>query len=404
MKMKTLSVSEVNHYMKRLLQADPLLNHLSVKGEISNYKANPAGYAFFTLKDAESKISCVIFSNRMNGLAFIPENGMAVTVKGNISLYEKSGVYQIYVNEMEPSGTGDLFRKFEELKIKLGKKGYFSQQQKKELPFFPKKIAIVTSSSGAALRDVLNVAKRRNKTTMLYIYPSLVQGIHAAENLAENIRLANCSSNGYDLIILTRGGGSIEELWAFNEEVLCEAIHISDIPVVSAVGHETDFTISDFTSDFRAPTPSAAAELCLPDTAKLTESIESLYAYLERNILRKFEYLQNELLASSPKGLAKKLSWRFENERKDLQYLNAAMYTSMEHALSKRQEEARGILEALNRANPDSILRKGYAIVYNESEKVVSSVEDVNLNECVTVVVKNGKIKSRITSLKKEMR
>ncbi len=404
MKMKTLSVSEVNRYMKRLLQADPLLNHLSVKGEISNYKANPAGYAFFTLKDAESKISCVIFSNRMNRLAFIPENGMAVTVKGNISLYEKTGVYQIYVNEMEPSGTGDLFRKFEELKIKLEKKGYFSEQQKKKLPFFPEKIAIVTSSSGAALRDVLNVAKRRNKTTRLYIYPSLVQGIHAAENLAKNIRLANCSSNDYDLIILTRGGGSIEELWAFNEEVLSDAIHLSDIPVVSAVGHETDFTISDFTSDFRAPTPSAAAELCLPDTTKLIESIESLYAYLERNILGKFKYLQNELHASSPKGMAKKLSWRFENEKKDLQYLYAAMHTSMEHVLSKREEEARGILESLNRANPDSILRKGYAIVYNESDKVVSSVEDVNLNECVTVVVKNGKIKSKITSLTKEMR
>ncbi len=401
MKMKTFSVSEINRYMKRILQSDPLLGHLSVKGEISNYKANPAGYAFFTLKDAESRISCVIFSNRMKNLSFVPENGMAVTVMGSISLYEKSGVYQIYVNDMEPSGTGDLFRKFEELKKSLHAKGYFDEKSKKNIPPFPEKIAIITSASGAALRDILKVAHRRNKTTSLYIYPSLVQGIHAAVNMAENIRLANSSPNEYDMIILARGGGSIEELWAFNEEVLADAIHMSSIPVVSAVGHETDFTISDFTSDFRAPTPSAAAELCLPETGAISETLESYEKYMKISMLNRFSMMQNVLDENSPARMNRKLFWRIENEKKDLQYMFAALNSSLAHSLSRLEEEASSTFESLNRANPDSILRKGYAIVYNESEKVVSGIDDVNLNESITIAVKNGKIKSRVTSLKK---
>ena len=401
MKMKTFSVSEINRYIKRILQSDPLLGHLSVKGEISNYKANPAGYAFFTLKDAESKISCVIFSNRMKNLSFEPENGMAVTVMGSISLYEKSGVYQIYVNDMEPSGTGDLFRKFEELKKSLHAKGYFDEKSKKNIPPFPEKIAIITSASGAALMDILKVADRRNKTTSLYIYPSLVQGIHAAGNIAENIRLANSSPNEYDMIILARGGGSIEELWAFNEEVLADAIHMSNIPVVSAVGHETDFTISDFTSDFRAPTPSAAAELCLPETSAISETLDSYEKYMKKNMLNRFSTMQNGLDENSPARMNRKLFWRIENEKKDLQYMFAALNSSLAHSLSRLEEEASSTFESLNRANPDSILRKGYAIVYNESEKVVSGIDDVNLNESITIAVKNGKIKSRVTSLKK---
>ena len=403
MKLKTFSVSEVNRYMKRILQADPLLGNLAVKGEISNYKANPAGYAFFTLKDAESRISCVIFSNRMKNLTFKPENGMAVTVRGSISLYEKSGVYQIYVNNMEPSGTGDLFRKFEDLKKNLHAKGYFDEKSKKNVPPFPEKIAIITSAGGAALRDILNVANRRNKTTSLYIYPSLVQGVHAAGNIAEKVRLANSSSNEYDIIILARGGGSIEELWAFNEEVLADAIHMSSIPVVSAVGHETDFTISDFTSDFRAPTPSAAAELCLPETSGLLETMESLEKHMKRNLSGRFTMLQKKLDENSPAKINKKLFWRIESEKKDLQYLFASLSSSLDYSLSKLEEEASSTLESLNRANPDSILRKGYAIVYNEAEKVVSGIDNVNLNESITIAVKNGKIKSRVTSLKKEI-
>jgi len=402
-KLKTFSVSEVNRYMKRILQADPLLGNLAVKGEISNYKANPAGYAFFTLKDAESRISCVIFSNRMKNLTFKPENGMAVTVRGSISLYEKSGVYQIYVNNMEPSGTGDLFRKFEDLKKNLHAKGYFDEKSKKNVPPFPEKIAIITSAGGAALRDILNVANRRNKTTSLYIYPSLVQGVHAAGNIAEKVRLANSSSNEYDIIILARGGGSIEELWAFNEEVLADAIHMSGIPVVSAVGHETDFTISDFTSDFRAPTPSAAAELCLPETSGLLETMESLEKHMKRNLSGRFTMLQKKLDENSPAKINKKLFWRIESEKKDLQYLFASLSSSLDYSLSKLEEEASSTLESLNRANPDSILRKGYAIVYNEAEKVVSGIDNVNLNESITIAVKNGKIKSRVTSLKKEI-
>jgi len=402
-KLKTFSVSEVNRYMKRILQADPLLGNLAVKGEISNYKVNPAGYAFFTLKDAESRISCVIFSNRMKNLTFKPENGMAVTVRGSISLYEKSGVYQIYVNNMEPSGTGDLFRKFEDLKKNLHAKGYFDEKSKKIVPPFPEKIAIITSAGGAALRDILNVANRRNKTTSLYIYPSLVQGVHAAGNIAEKVRLANSSSNEYDIIILARGGGSIEELWAFNEEVLADAIHMSGIPVVSAVGHETDFTISDFTSDFRAPTPSAAAELCLPETSGLLETMESLEKHMKRNLSGRFTMLQKKLDENSPAKINKKLFWRIESEKKDLQYLFASLSSSLDYSLSKLEEEASSTLESLNRANPDSILRKGYAIVYNEAEKVVSGIDNVNLNESITIAVKNGKIKSRVTSLKKEI-
>jgi len=203
------------------------------------------------------------------------------------------------------------------------------------------------------------------------------------------------------MIILARGGGSIEELWAFNEEILADAIHMSNIPVVSAVGHETDFTISDFTSDFRAPTPSAAAELCLPETGAISETLESYEKYMKINMLNRFSMMQNVLDENSPSRMNKKLFWRIENKKKDIQYLFASMNSSLEHSLTRLEEEAAATFESLNRANPDSILRKGYAIVYNESEKVVSGIDDVNLNESITIAVKNGKIKSKVTSLNK---
>lgn len=402
MKIRTLTVTEVNRYLKRLLQSDPLMNHLSVVGEISNYNANSAGYAFFTLKDTESRISCVIFFNQVKRLAFSPENGMEVTVKGNISLYEKSGVYQIYVKEMEPVGIGDLHAKFENLKQKLKEKGYFENERKKPLPPFPKRIALVTSSSGAALHDILTVARRRNRNADFYIYPSLVQGIHASKDLAANIERANASDLGFDIIILARGGGSFEELWPFNEEKLADAIFLSKIPVVSAIGHETDFTLSDFTADFRAPTPSAAAELCLPDSAQLMETLEAKRLDLARRMENRLLNLHAELENGSPIRLKGRLSGFFESSKRELLYLYAALNNAWEHELSDRAKSIESFKDLLNLVHPDSILKKGYAIVYNESQGVVSNIDSVNIDEILTIVVKNGKINSRVTAVHRE--
>ena len=388
--------------MKTSLPSDPLLNHLPVKGELSNYKANPAGYAFFTLKDPESRISCVLFQTQARRLGFEPENGMEVLIRGNVSLYEKSGVYQIYVQDMEPAGLGDLHQRFEALKRELKAKGYFDPEKKKALPFFPKRIALVTSETGAAIRDILAVARRRNHCADFYLYPSRVQGAHAAGDLADSIRLANASPNGYDLIILSRGGGSLEELWPFNEEVLSDAIHASAIPVVSAVGHETDFTISDFTADFRAPTPSAAAELCLPDTEELNRRIQRLQEELKARIERELGRRRDRLAGLSPSRTRPLLLSRLEQAKLEVQHLYAHMGMLMDQTLSDRAVKLEGLLESIRRNHPETILQKGYAIVYTESEQIVSDVRQVSENQLLTIAVKNGKINSRVTAIDKE--
>jgi exodeoxyribonuclease VII large subunit len=274
---RVFTVTEINNYIKYLMQNDMLLSHLYVKGEISNFKHHTSGHAYFTLKDADSRIKCVMFKGSASKLKFVPEDGCAVILRGYFSIYERDGQYQLYVEDMIPEGTGSLYKAYEQLKKKLSELGYFDEAKKKKLPFMPQTVGIVTSPTGAAVRDIISIIKRRCPCINIYLYPVQVQGAGAEKEIAEGIRYFNTKGN-VDVMIIGRGGGSIEELWAFNEEIVAKAIYESSIPVISAVGHETDFTIADFTADLRAATPSAAAELAVPDKQSLMSKV-SQYQY-----------------------------------------------------------------------------------------------------------------------------
>ncbi len=258
MYIKTLSVSSLNSYVKKMIDADFILNNLNIKGEISNFKMHSSGHLYFSLKDENSKINCIMFKTYANNLNFKPKDGESVIIKGKVSVYEKDGAYQLYCYEMKQEGIGELYLAFQDLKNKLEKQGLFELKHKRPIPRFPKRIGIITSPTGAAVRDIIHVSRRRNKSIELLLYPALVQGENASEDIIRGLDLLNKIEN-IDVIILARGGGSIEELWAFNNEKLANAIFNSKKPVITGVGHETDFTIADFVSDMRAPTPSAAA-------------------------------------------------------------------------------------------------------------------------------------------------
>lgn len=256
-----LSVSALTKYIKRKFDADPHLQNVYIKGEISNFKQHTSGHMYFTLKDEKARLLSVMFAANNKGMKFLPENGMKVLVKGDISLYEASGQYQLYVKSMAPDGVGDLYLAYEQLKKKLEATGLFLAEHKKTIPLYPKSVGVITSPTGLALRDILTTIKRRYPIAKIIVYPALVQGNNAAKSIAQAITMANSRAES-DVLIVGRGGGSIEELWAFNEEIVAESIYDSDIPIISAVGHETDFTIADFVADMRAPTPTGADGAC----------------------------------------------------------------------------------------------------------------------------------------------
>ena len=283
--MAVITVSQLNNYVKRYFDANSALASLWIKGEISNFKLHSSGHIYMTLKDSGATLKCVMFSSNVQRLKFRPDNGMKVVAMGRVSVYERDGVYQLYVEQLIPDGMGELYAAYEQLKEALELAGYFDASAKKTIPSYPEKIGIVTSPQGAALKDMLNILNRRYPLAEIYVYPALVQGVGAASTIAEGIEYFN-NDCIVDTIIIGRGGGSIEDLWAFNERVVADAIFASVVPVISAVGHETDFTIADFVADLRAPTPSAAAELAVPDINELT-------AYLEHSKSRMFNALNS---------------------------------------------------------------------------------------------------------------
>ena len=292
---EVFSVSQINAYAKNLLENQPELQNIWVEGEISNYRRQYSGHLYFSLKDEKSSIRCVMFSSRAKFLPFEPENDMKVMVKASVSIYERDGQFQLYLNRMEPLGVGSLALAFEQLRNRLSEEGLFDSDKKKLLPFLPKTVGVVTSPTGAAVHDIISVISRRNPGVNILLAPVLVQGPGAAEEIAKAIELFNREEN-VDVLIVGRGGGSLEELWAFNEEIVVRAIYASAIPIISAVGHETDFTLSDFTADIRAATPSAAAELAVPDLYILKEQIAQLSTSLNRGINTHLNRLQESLL------------------------------------------------------------------------------------------------------------
>ncbi len=387
------SVSEINHYIKELLEAEPILSGLEVRGELSNFKQYPSGHCYFTLKDASAALKCVMFRSRAQYLRFVPENGMQVVAGGNLSVYERDGVYQLYADTLKPEGTGDLAEAFARLKAKLAAEGLFDQQRKRPLPAFPQKIGVVTSSAGAVLRDIYRVSKRRWPAVQLVLYPVQVQGEDAARQIANGIEFF---SRRYpvDVIIAGRGGGSMEDLWAFNEEVVVRAIAAAQVPLISAVGHETDFTLADFAADVRAATPSQAAELAVPDRSEVKRQVQTLTSQLTRQMQREIAdrrwrlemLLENRVLRAPQQLLAQR--------RQRLDYLLEALQSQTRQGLQGQKHKLEMLLNRLAAINPAAVLTRGFALAAKD-DKIISSVHDVALDDELMLVLADGTLQVR---------
>jgi exodeoxyribonuclease VII large subunit len=388
---RVFTVTEINNYIKYLMQNDMLLSHLYVKGEISNFKHHTSGHAYFTLKDADSRIKCVMFKGNASKLKFVPEDGCAVILRGYFSIYERDGQYQLYVEDMIPEGTGSLYKAYEQLKKKLSELGYFDEAKKKKLPFMPQAVGIVTSPTGAAVRDIISIIKRRCPCIGIYLYPVQVQGAGAENEIAEGIRYFNSKGN-VDVMIVGRGGGSIEELWAFNEEIVAKAIYESIIPVISAVGHETDFTIADFTADLRAATPSVAAELAVPDKQSLMSKVSQYQYVLNSSMANYINSRRVRVERISKDNVFRQLERKILNMNQTLDVLDKYLDYNMQNLLKGSRNELEKAVGKLSILNPESALGRGYGLIMRKSDgKLLTSIKEMKLAEELEIKLKDGK-------------
>jgi len=396
------TVSKINNYLKTLFENNDNLQNIWVLGEISNFKLHSSGHMYFVLKDEESQIKCVMFKGNNFNLKFTPQDGMKVKVWGDIRIYERKGEYQLYARMIIESGKGELYLAFEKLKEKLRKEGLFAEEKKKKIPLLPRKIAIITSPTGAAIRDIITISLRRFPNLSLLVVPSLVQGTLAAQQIAERIDFLNKYFRDLDFIIIGRGGGSLEELWAFNEEILARSIYRSKIPIVSAVGHETDFTIADFVADLRSPTPSAAAEMTVPEKDKLINTINLLTGKLIRATKRNIE-INLENLNSLNKSI------KYHNpENKINQYyqlldeMTIRLKTRINYQFQWLVEKVNKDTQRLSSLNPWAVIERGYSICRTLPDlEIVKKVEQVEIGNQVEIIVSNGKLCGEIN--KKEV-
>ncbi|BDS17807.1 exodeoxyribonuclease VII large subunit [Clostridium perfringens] len=391
MKLKTLSVGEVNNYVKKLVENDFILKNLNVKGEISNLKFHSSGHIYFSLKDENSKVNCIMFKNNAVNLDFRLEEGMKVEIKARLGVYHKEGTYQLYCENIKKAGIGELFEEFHKLKKELSEEGIFDEKYKRALPKFPKRIGIITARTGAAVRDIINVIQRRNKSLDIILYPAKVQGENAADSIIEGIRYFN-NEKSVDVIILGRGGGSIEELWAFNNRDLAYEIFNSRIPTVSAVGHEVDFTISDFVSDMRAPTPSAAGELVSPSLQEMINDLVNKKEFLHRAIDRKFlnakrdvDLLHKGLKGNNPKHIIEKRIKEVNSLEEKLNFLG-------KRKIDKAKDELIALNSILQTLNPLNTLGRGYSVIMDKKDKVINKVSELKKNDMVKVIMKDGSV------------
>ncbi len=392
---RVFSVSEITKYIKGILQSDENLFQMWIKGEIFNYKQHSSGHVYFSLKDESSRLKCVMFRGSASMLSFSPRDGMSVLAAGSIGLYERNGEYQLYVDLMEPHGLGSLYLAYQELKAKLEKEGLFDSHIKKKLPAFPRCIGVVTSPSGAALQDIVNVSSRRFSGIDLVLAPALVQGSSAPATIVRAIKELNDKSY-VDVIILARGGGSIEELWSFNDESVARAIHDSKIPVVSAIGHETDYTISDFVSDCRAPTPSAAAEIVTPDKDRLSTDIDVLGEKIALSIRSLIDNRCVEINRLANANILRRPHLMFINQSQSYDALLSRCLEGSGRYFRSKSEKFSSLKEKLNILNPDATLKRGYAIVRNKMGDIIRNCEDVKKNEEITIDVEKGSIKAEV--------
>ena len=400
MQRKVYPVSVVNRYVKQLLQQDMILSGLWVSGEISNFKRHSSGHLYFTLKDREGSVAAVMFAGDARSLAFRPQDGQQVQVQGYISLYEKTGQYQLYVRKMEQQGSGQLYQAFEALKQKLQAQGLFDMDRKKPIPVYPRKIGIVTSPTGAAVRDMIQIARRRHPGVQLVLYPALVQGMEAAPTIVKGIRKLDRMPE-VDVIIVGRGGGSIEDLWPFNEEMVAMAIAQAQTPIVSAVGHETDFTIADFVSDLRAPTPSAAAELTVPDVRSVLGQMDGLEQRRYRAIQRKQLTYRQQLALLWQKVQAGDPRRKLDELRQQLDMQEQRQLHLWKQCLQQRQYRLEHLSSSLELLSPQHQLDKGYAMVMDEKGRIVSAVEQVAKGQALRIQMKDGKIAATVEAVQK---
>lgn len=392
-----VSVSELNTFIKMLLESAPTLNDVYVKGEISNFKNHiSSGHFYFSLKDKDSQIKAVMFRSSASKMKFIPENGMMVVVHGRVASYVRDGQYQLYADSMEPDGVGALYVAFEQLKQRLAAQGVFAPEKKKTLPKIPKTIGVITSPTGAAVRDIINIATRRFPFAKIVVYPALVQGENAASSLISGIRYFNDTGSA-DVIIIGRGGGSIEDLWAFNDENLAKTVCASEIPVISAVGHETDFTICDFAADLRAPTPSAAAELAVPDTAELKHKINNIISR-ESAVLLQMLSAKRETLARYEKSRYLSSPGHMIDDRRMALILSSErLMTSAAHVNEIKKHALSALSGKLEALSPLAVLSRGYGVVSSEEGKVIKEIADVSVGDKITVKVRDGEIHAGVS-------
>lgn len=395
MEQHIFGVAEVNQLVKHLLDGEPMLSSICVRGELSNYKMYPSGHHYFTLKDAEGALRCVMFKGAASKLRFRPENGMAVVAAGRITVFPRDGAYQLYCNTLSPLGAGDLAVAFEQLKAKLQAEGLFDPAHKKPLPAYPERIAVVTSAAGAAVHDMIRILRRRYPLAKVILLPVRVQGAEAPPEIAGAIRYADRWHIG-DVIITGRGGGSMEDLWAFNDERVARAIYDCKTPIISAVGHEPDVTISDFVADARASTPSNAAEIAVPDRMDLTRQLRDMQVRLEQSQIARLESLRRRLETLADKRCLRDHGAYIQDQRMALVHLQQRLGDLAGAQLGRKRQRFSALAASLDALSPLAVLGRGYAVARNEQGTILKSWQDVTAGETVRVTLGEGGFSARV--------
>lgn len=399
MSQKILSVTQINEYIRAMMDEDALLAGVAVRGEISNYKVYPSGHHYFTIKDDGAALKCVMFRGNATRLRFRPDNGMQVLAMGKISVYPRDGAYQLYCTNLILDGVGDLYAAFEQLKIKLANAGLFDQQHKKPIPKYPNTIGIITSSAGAAVHDMLRILNKRFPLVKVLLLPVRVQGVEAPGEISAAIAYAN-KHHLADLLIVGRGGGSIEDLWAFNDEIVAKAIFDSEIPIISAVGHEPDVTISDFVADLRAATPSNAAELAVPDQDALRQTLDSVLSAMQTTLQRQLSASQKQLQVLSGSATLKSPDVYLQQTHKNLLSLRDKLLSAQNLGISRQRQSFLGLAAKLDALSPLKVLARGYAVASNDSGDIIRSVKQANINESITITFQDGSVNATVNEIK----
>ena len=399
MAQQVLTITQVNEYIRTLMDGDKLLSNIAVKGEISNYKVYPSGHHYFTVKDEDGALKCVMFKGNAMKLRFRPDNGMQIIAMGKISVFPRDGAYQLYCTAMVLDGVGDLYAAFEQLKTKLAAQGLFDTAHKKPIPKYPQRIGIITSSAGAAVHDILRILRKRYPLSEVLLLPVRVQGVEAPGEISAAIRYANHFRLA-DLLIVGRGGGSIEDLWAFNDEQVARAIYASNIPVISAVGHEPDVTISDFVADLRAATPSNAAELAVPDQDALRQTLDGMMGAMSAAIQRQIKSARQHLNILASSSALKSPEGYLDQRKQTLELLKNRLISAQTQQLSMKKQRYIAVTAKLDAMSPLKVLSRGYAMAQTNSGDILRSVKDVKTGDLIHVTLEDGSLSATVQFLK----